>query len=268
MEDIEVANILLELPRLILRPPPSSCTWGCRRKRSVSTSSPPLLPSSAVVGPVENIVSSSPDTPLSFCPSEADEKPLPLPPKKKASSVNILKRKKEQLLEMVEDFTHRNELLKRDIEIKRKLLDQQLAENLELKSKKQKLNQCVLTPESTQISVGQHQQGIPSRVHHQPLTMDRMVEMMSMLPSSKGIPDLNVSAEEAFMDVDIQFDKNVIRLVGEMLVPPSLYFPLIVEKNKGKKCARFLYHPVSKRTNNYRCGRFRITHMERAWTSF
>ncbi|KAK8347248.1 hypothetical protein V6Z11_A06G003900 [Gossypium hirsutum] len=203
MEDIEVANILLELPRLILRPPPSSCTWGCRRKRSVSTSSPPLLPSSAVVGPVENIVSSSPDTPLSFCPSEADEKPLPLPPKKKASSVNILKRKKEQLLEMVEDFTHRNELLKRDIEIKRKLLDQQLAENLELKSKKQKLNQCVLTPESTQISVGQHQQGIPSRVHHQPLTMDRMVEMMSMLPSSKGIPDLNVSAEEAFMDVDI-----------------------------------------------------------------
>ncbi|XP_017614823.1 uncharacterized protein LOC108459937 [Gossypium arboreum] len=104
---------------------------------------------------------------------------------------------------MVEDFTHRNELLKRDIEIKRKLLDQQLAENLELKSKKQKLNQCVLTPESTQISVGQHQQGIPSRVHHQPLTMDRMVEMMSMLPSSKGIPDLNVSAEEAFMDVDI-----------------------------------------------------------------
>ncbi|MBA0838429.1 hypothetical protein Goarm_004242, partial [Gossypium armourianum] len=77
-------------------------------------------------------------TPLSFCPSEADEKPLPLPPKKKASSVNILKRKKEQLLEMVEDFTHRNELLKRDIEMKRKLLDQQLAENLELKSKKQK----------------------------------------------------------------------------------------------------------------------------------
>ncbi|KAB2075920.1 hypothetical protein ES319_A06G003800v1 [Gossypium barbadense] len=178
MEDIEVANILLELPRLILRPTRSSCTWGCRRKRSVSTSSPPLLPSSAVVGPVENIISSSPDTPLSFCPSEADEKPLPLPPKKKASSVNILKRKKEQLLEMVEDFTHRNELLKR-------------------------LNQCVLTPESTQISVGQHQQGIPSRVHHQPLTMDRMVEMMSMLPSSKGIPDLNVSAEEAFMDVDI-----------------------------------------------------------------
>ncbi|MFQ6669953.1 hypothetical protein Gotur_035006 [Gossypium turneri] len=114
MEDTEVANILLELPRLILRPPRSSCTWGCRRKRSVFTPSPPLIPSSAVVGPVENVVSSSPDTPLSFCPSEADEKPLPLPPKKKASSVNILKRqKKEQLLEMVEDFTHRNELLKR-----------------------------------------------------------------------------------------------------------------------------------------------------------
>ncbi|MFQ6669952.1 hypothetical protein Gotur_035007 [Gossypium turneri] len=218
MEDIEVANIMLELPRLMLRPPRFSCTWGCRRKRSVCTSSPPPskqpLPSSTVVGPIEKVLSSSPDTPLSFCPSEADEKPLP--PKKKVSSVNSLKRqKKEQFLEMVEDFTHRNELLKKDIEIKRQLLDRQIAENLELKSKKLKLNQSLLTPEthkslnlgiqSTQMSVGQHhqQQGIPSRVHHQPLMMDQMVQMISLLPSSNSIPDLNVSAEEVFIDLDI-----------------------------------------------------------------
>nr|KJB63520.1 hypothetical protein B456_010G004100 [Gossypium raimondii] len=200
MEDIEVANIMLELPRLMLRPPRFSCTWGCRRKRSVCTSSPPPskqpLPSSTVVGPVEKVLSSSPDTPLSFCPSEADEKPLPLPlpPKKKVSSVNSLKR---------------------DIEIKRQLLDRQIAENLELKSKKLKLNQSLLTPEthkslnlgiqSTQMTVGQHhqQQGIPSRVHHQPLMMDQMVQMISLLPSSNSIPDLNVSAEEAFIDLDI-----------------------------------------------------------------
>ncbi|KAB2023234.1 hypothetical protein ES319_D06G003800v1 [Gossypium barbadense] len=217
MEDIEVANIMLELPRLMLRPPRFSCTWGCRRKRSVCTSSPPPskqpLPSSTVVGPIEKVLPSSPDTPLSFCPSEADEKPLP--PKKKVSSVNSLKRKKEQILEMVEDFTHRNELLKKDIEIKRQLLDRQIAENLELKSKKLKLNQSLLTPEthkslnlgiqSTQMTVGQHhqQQGIPSRVHHQPLMMDQMVQMISLLPSSNSIPDLNVSAEEAFIDLDI-----------------------------------------------------------------
>nr|KJB63517.1 hypothetical protein B456_010G003900 [Gossypium raimondii] len=220
MEDIEVANIMLELPRLILRPPRFSCTWGCRRKRSVSTSSPPPsqqpLSSSAIVGPTEKVLSSSPDTPLSFCPSEPDEKPQPQPPKKK-TSVNTLKRqKKEQILEMVEDFTHRNELLKKDIEIKRQLLDQQIAENLELKSKKQKLNQSLLTPvtnkrldlgvQSAQVSIGQYhhyqQQGIPSRVHHQTLMMDRMVEMISMLPSSNGIPDLNVAAEEAFIDLD------------------------------------------------------------------
>ncbi|TYI75437.1 hypothetical protein E1A91_D06G004300v1 [Gossypium mustelinum] len=175
MEDIEVANIMLELPRLMLRPPRFSCTWGCRRKRSVCTSSPPPskqpLPSSTVVGPIEKVLSSSPDTPLSFCPSEADEKPLPLPlpPKKKVSSVNSLKR----------------------------------------------LNQSLLTPEthkslnlgiqSTQMTVGQHhqQQGIPSRVHHQPLMMDQMVQMISLLPSSNSIPDLNVSAEEAFIDLDI-----------------------------------------------------------------
>ncbi|TYH64711.1 hypothetical protein ES332_D06G005500v1 [Gossypium tomentosum] len=200
MEDIEVANIMLELPRLMLRPPRFSCTWGCRRKRSVCTSSPPPskqpLPSSTVVGPIEKVLSSSPDTPLCFCPSEADEKPLPLPlpPKKKVSSVNSLKR---------------------DIEIKRQLLDRQIAENLELKSKKLKLNQSLLTPEthkslnlgiqSTQMTVGQHhqQQGIPSRVHHQPLMMDQMVQMISLLPSSNSIPDLNVSAEEAFIDLDI-----------------------------------------------------------------
>ncbi|KAG4193656.1 hypothetical protein ERO13_A06G003900v2 [Gossypium hirsutum] len=212
IEDIEVANIMLELPRF-------SCTWGCRRKRSVCTSSPPPskqpLPSSTVVGPIEKVLSSSPDTPLSFCSNEADEKSLPLPPKKKASSVNSLKRKKEQFLETVEDFTHRNEILKKDIEIKRQLLDRQIAENLELKSKKLKLNQSLLTPEthkslnlgiqSTQMSVGQHhqQQGIPSRVHHQPLMMDQMVQMISLLPSSNSIPDLNVSAEEAFIDLDI-----------------------------------------------------------------
>ncbi|KAK8290527.1 hypothetical protein V6Z11_D06G004000 [Gossypium hirsutum] len=175
MEDIEVANIMLELPRLMLCPPRFSCTWGCRRKRSVCTSSPPPskqpLPSSTVVGPIEKVLSSSPDTPLSFCPSEAYEKPLPLPlpPKKKVSSVNSLKR----------------------------------------------LNQSLLTPEthkslnlgiqSTQMTVGQHhqQQGIPSRVHHQPLMMDQMVQMISLLPSSNSIPDLNVSAEEAFIDLDI-----------------------------------------------------------------
>ncbi|KAH1057985.1 hypothetical protein J1N35_036050 [Gossypium stocksii] len=219
MEDIEVAKIMLELPRLMLRPPRFSCTWGCRRKRSVCTSSPPPskqpLPSSTVVGPIEKVLSSSPDTPLSFCPSEADEKPLPLPPKKKVSSVNSLKRKKEQFLEMVVDFTHSNELLKKDIETKRQLLDRQIAENLELQSKKLKLNQSLLTPEthkslnlgiqSTQMSVGQHhqQQGISISVHHQPLMMDRMVQMISLLPSSNSIPDLNVSAEEAFIDLDI-----------------------------------------------------------------
>ncbi|PPS07835.1 hypothetical protein GOBAR_AA12794 [Gossypium barbadense] len=226
MEGIEVANIMLELPRLILRPPRFSCTWGCRRKRSVSTSSPPPsqqpLSSSAIVGPIEKVLSSSPDTPLSFCPNEADEKPQPQPqPPKKKTSVNTLKRKKEQILEMVEDFTHRNELLKKDIEIKRQLLDQQIAENLELKSKKQKLNQSLLTPvtnkrldlgvQSAQVSIGQYhhyqQQGIPSRVHHQTLMMDRMVEMISMLPSSNGIPDLNVAAEEAFIDLDTNLRK-------------------------------------------------------------
>ncbi|XVF63685.1 hypothetical protein PTKIN_Ptkin09bG0106700 [Pterospermum kingtungense] len=156
--EIEVANILLELPYLIFESesrPRFSFAWGVKRKRSTAakeqvaatTSSPALKPLSSsppppslpyqAEAPMEKVLTSSPATPLSFSPSESDEKLLP---SKKKASVNNLKRKKEQLQEMMNDFSRCNELLKRDIEEKKRLLDQQKAENFELKAKKHKLS--------------------------------------------------------------------------------------------------------------------------------
>ncbi|XVE94556.1 hypothetical protein REPUB_Repub02eG0019100 [Reevesia pubescens] len=173
MEEIEVANMILELPYLIYESeslPRFSFTWGVKRKRSAASkqevvfaakslptlklspssqpSPPPSLPSNAVGSthkteePIEKVLTStSPATPLSFSPSESDEKPLP--PKKKAY-VNGFKKKKEQLLETAEDLTRCNESLKKEIENRTRILDQLKTENLELIAKKQKVSQSLL----------------------------------------------------------------------------------------------------------------------------
>ncbi|XWS14458.1 hypothetical protein CRYUN_Cryun35bG0011200 [Craigia yunnanensis] len=97
-EEIEVANIMLELLYLIFESvsrPRFSFTWGATRKRSIaskreeslpalklSTSPSPSLSSKIVVftyeteAPMEKALTSSPASPLSFSPSEPDEKPL------------------------------------------------------------------------------------------------------------------------------------------------------------------------------------------------
>ncbi|GMJ14880.1 hypothetical protein HRI_005157200 [Hibiscus trionum] len=168
MAEIEVANIMLELPQLIFQSefcPRFSFTWGLKRKRSriskegvtvvFAAASPPSLKLSPSPPPppslphifVDNTVGatpiekvtlppSSPVTPLFFSPSESDEKSRP---SKKISRVYTLKRKREQLVGMVADFTNSNEFLKKDIQISGRLLNQLRTENLELKSKKQKV---------------------------------------------------------------------------------------------------------------------------------
>ncbi|XWS25906.1 hypothetical protein CRYUN_Cryun27aG0107500 [Craigia yunnanensis] len=243
-DEIEVASILLELPHLIFESRPRfSFTWGANRKRSTAaekqvaaTSSPalklspspgPSLPSNIVgstyetEAPMEKILTSSPATPLSFSPSESDEKPMP---SGKKVFVNNLNKKKEQLLETTKDFTRRNELLKKDIENEKRFLDQQKAENLELKAKKQKLSQSLrkaeeprletskslnLEKQLTEISMEtdnsttqdyHHQQRTSIRDYQQPFIMDQTVyrsemnmnsqypvgRMISWLPSNTG----------------------------------------------------------------------------------
>ncbi|XWS20947.1 hypothetical protein CRYUN_Cryun30bG0013500 [Craigia yunnanensis] len=247
-DKIEVANILLELPHLIFESesrPRFSFTWSAKRKRStpakkqlsaISSPALKLLPSPApslpsnILGstyeteaPMDKALTSSPASPLSFSQSESAEKPLP---SKKKAYVNSLNKKKEQLLKMMKDFTWRNELLKNNIENKKWFLDQQKAENFELKAKKQKLSQSLRKAEEprlgaskslslnleiqlTQISVEtensisqdyHHQQRISTRVYQQPFIMDQTVyesemnknsqypfgRMISWLPSNNG----------------------------------------------------------------------------------
>ncbi|XWS24490.1 hypothetical protein CRYUN_Cryun28dG0107100 [Craigia yunnanensis] len=244
-EEIEVANIMLELPHLIFESesgPRFSFTWGANKKRStaskqkvadtslpalkLSPSPPPSLRSNIVgstyeaEAPMEKALTSSPATALSFSPSESEEKPLP---SKKKTFVNSLKKKKEELLGMMQDFTRRNELLKKVIEKKRLFLDQQKAENMKLKAKKRKLIQSLPKAEESRLETSKslkceiqlsqismesekttsqdhQQQRISTRVYQQPFIMDQTVSksemnknfqypyarMISWLPSNIG----------------------------------------------------------------------------------
>ncbi|KAL4310781.1 hypothetical protein GQ457_01G024830 [Hibiscus cannabinus] len=128
-EEIMVAAILLELPSLVSQSHSLHRTWGSKGKRSTSQSklvaalkqSPPppppqhqsSPPPSKLAGSTYATLTSSPVTPLSFPPSDSDEKPLP-PPKPKP---------------------HLNNLGK-DIQGKKRFFHQQRYENIELKAKK------------------------------------------------------------------------------------------------------------------------------------
>ncbi|XP_050218653.1 uncharacterized protein LOC126669264 isoform X2 [Mercurialis annua] len=144
-DETEVASILLQLPHLInhrdtLLP---FSSWGVKRKRSVyeslshrrasssSPPSPPPPPAAEKIAVKCEATTTSPDTPLAFCPSESDEKSKRL---KRKSSV---KKTKEELVAIIEDCNQSKELLKKKIEKSQQLHDQLKAENLALKARKQ-----------------------------------------------------------------------------------------------------------------------------------
>ncbi|KAK8648918.1 hypothetical protein V6N13_129660 [Hibiscus sabdariffa] len=217
-EDIMVAAILLELPGLISQSHSLHrfpFTWGSKGKRSTSQSklpalkqspphqsfptlkqSPPLQ-SSPTLGPLEKALTSSPATPFSFPLSEYDEKPCP-PPKRKPH-VNNLRKKKEQLLVIMEDLSRRNELLKQDIQSKKRFLDHQKSENIELKAKKLKIsmetgngyNRQNWTMDQTTPKQGEYPIG--------GMMICWDIRGISKLNDTVGLIDLNLSAEEAIL---------------------------------------------------------------------
>ncbi|KAE8731392.1 hypothetical protein F3Y22_tig00002840pilonHSYRG01215 [Hibiscus syriacus] len=198
-DDIFVASIMLELPHLTFQSELRrrfGFTWGSKKTRSNSYSQskfsaaslpttkpspPPPLPSRVVgstyetVGPLEKTLISSPATPLSFSPSEPDEKSPP-PPKRKPLVNN----------------------LKKDRENKKRLYDQLKSENMELKAKKQKV--------SPETGSGQnfHQQPLVKSWEHPIGGMMRWVasdiggiSKLNDKVGPLGLIDLNVPAEEA-----------------------------------------------------------------------
>ncbi|KAL7261765.1 hypothetical protein ACSBR1_000221 [Camellia fascicularis] len=148
-DEKEVAEILLNLPNLIFKSESRlrfASGWGVKRRRSAIDSNPPPLPRLRPSSPHLHretdterrpkkikTEASSPSTPLSFSPSESDDKSNHS--RKKLSK----KRKKEEWLEITERLIQRRELLRGEIETVKSYYNKLKTLNLELKAKKQKL---------------------------------------------------------------------------------------------------------------------------------
>ncbi|KAI4336776.1 hypothetical protein L6164_015258 [Bauhinia variegata] len=165
-DEIEVAEILVHLPNLILesesrRQFPFS--WGFKKRRSAIDVSPVPAPSlrglrlsaspapspsplhratCGFVGPscdtqappLVKPEATSPATPLSFSPSESDEKPILL---KRRTPLN---RKREEYLKIIHELTERRDLLRAEVENVKRYYDELKIFNLKLKARKKELN--------------------------------------------------------------------------------------------------------------------------------
>ncbi|KAL7086027.1 hypothetical protein ACP275_14G313700 [Erythranthe tilingii] len=238
-DEITVAQILLDLNFLFsLTESLSNFNWTCRRRRSSYDAAPPLRRGPSSPSPslrktddggiderrplvqTEEFVkekekksgaartTASPDTPLSFSPSETDEL------SKHSSKKNSKKRPREDYIEIIQGLTQRKDLLRGEIENVKKYYDKLKAYNSELKSMKQKVLNTYPTKQDLQMSVGVGMNPGTElahryRIHQQPLIEDPTVHMFqhsvgpitSQLlyphPGPHGF-DLNIPADEAF----------------------------------------------------------------------
>ncbi|KAA8528752.1 hypothetical protein F0562_036107 [Nyssa sinensis] len=247
-DDIEVADILLNLPYLISESESRrrfQITWGSKGRRSAlyGNQSPllrlPLRPSSSPFLqrtcqveietdteriPKVKVESTSPATPLSFSPSESDDKP------KHSHNKSSKKRTREELLKTIDELTRRRELLSGEVGTVRSYCDKLKAFNLVLKAKKQELSSYHKKERKSHSEIikssnlgieNQEDCQFPFMLHHQPFIVDQTVDgsqvcgkfqypygqMSILLSSSLGevshmaplvIPDLNAPAEETF----------------------------------------------------------------------
>ncbi|XP_031125325.1 uncharacterized protein LOC116027731 [Ipomoea triloba] len=232
-EEIEVANILLDLRKLIrqsdfrVKLRGLSLSWGCKRRRSKinrsAAVSPP--PTTAAVKsrspspppPPKDSRSEpeipaglrfktevlSPATPLSFSPSESDEKPVI------SSRKHSKKRTREEWMKNVDELTQCKEVLIGQLENVRAYYNNQLAYNLKLKAMRQEIlstSQKVEEPSGPDTRAGQ---GYPQ--YESPIIIDQLGQRyqyqglvsaqngMGYLLGPIGIPDLNVSVEETLV---------------------------------------------------------------------
>ncbi|KAL9395527.1 hypothetical protein Peur_009780 [Populus x canadensis] len=225
-DEIEVAEILSSFPRLIAMSKYSSWlsyTWGGKRRRSaeanlgprpavqspptsVSPSPPPIL--SGSVGPaittnttriaaseperpiiVKVEPATSPATPLSFFPSESDERP------KRSNRKVSTKKRREDLLKIKSQLTKRNELLTGEIQMVTRHHDQLKASNSWWKARKQELTMGVIKREDQlnllRMDLGQETVKSPDHV------VDDQADL------SLRMPGITVYQQQPFM-----LDKN------------------------------------------------------------
>ncbi|XP_009608200.1 uncharacterized protein [Nicotiana tomentosiformis] len=161
-DEIQVANILLDLPNLFTqKQSPShlsySFSWGTKKRRSNrnGTDFSSRVNSSSIQGSSNEIETTkikaevtSPATPLSFSPSESDDK-------SKHSSRKILKRKtREELMDMINQLSQCRESLKGEVENVRNFYNSQKAYNLKLKAMKEQVTR-MLNIQGPGVNLGQ-----------------------------------------------------------------------------------------------------------------
>ncbi|KAL3845323.1 hypothetical protein ACJIZ3_002726 [Penstemon smallii] len=243
-DELFVAQILLDLKDTW-----APFKWGCTRKRSAlldegapsSSRAPSPLSvsvqdeiqekmnqvivkedrkdgSAAVAGLASaSATTASPDTPLSFVPSESDE----------FYRRSSKKRSREYYVDMIEKLTKRRDCLRGEIENVKKYHNKLKVYNSELKAVKQEVLKSFPRKEETQketnrvmnheMELAQHY-GIKMVQHHQPSISDQTVQNFQysfspitaqLYPPNNGfgsvnhvgpigIPDLNLSLEENF----------------------------------------------------------------------
>lgn len=146
--ELEVSEILLNLPYLFTNCLTNfrfSLSWGSKRRRSVLDHPPsPVKP---ITKPPE---ATSPDTPLSFCPSECEAKS-----KQSTTKKTSVKRTREELLRVIEDRKENQQTLMQEIGKVKLHLQKLQDENSELKAKKHKLNHSTveMRRENAQLEV-------------------------------------------------------------------------------------------------------------------
>ncbi|KAK4276506.1 hypothetical protein QN277_014647 [Acacia crassicarpa] len=259
-QEILVSEILAQMPQLVFEcevrsslPP----AWGCRRRRSAihlpyspshplrlrlrlsKTPSPPhpatkdgvALTSDTDTLPVVK-AKASPATPLSFSPSESDEKPVVL--KKKQSR----KRKRDDFLRTIEELTKSKQLLQGEIDNVKRYQDDLKAFNLKLKARlgelsvgHQKENPSMnmglqrvdAWVNSSSMAENQDPDQCHQHVRRSVCQMGESCQTTTSLPSTSGsgmvananmgpfgIPDLNASPDDSIpVDSSQPFDLSI-----------------------------------------------------------
>ncbi|XP_049363020.1 uncharacterized protein LOC125827736 [Solanum verrucosum] len=227
-DEIEVVEILLDLENLVRERQYCSVIWGSKKRRSNrridSSSSPVVNSSSSIQGSSkidENEIEpkikaevTSPATPLSFSPSESDEK------SKHSSRKNYKRKTREELVDKIKQLSQCRESLTGEVENVRNYYNNQKAYNLKLKAMKEEVTRMV-NFQGGGVNLGQlySNPGIePNR--QQPFIMDQVASRSEAFhrfqyplgqlqqaqhlysnglgPGPMGLPDLNVTVDEAF----------------------------------------------------------------------
>ncbi|XP_021769178.1 uncharacterized protein LOC110733434 [Chenopodium quinoa] len=200
-DEIEVANVLLDLPYLITNTLPSyrfPYDWGSKKRRSALVFPPSYSPPrcrrkvSAQLPPPVKAEASSPNTPLSFSPSESDSKSvIDLDfKKKKHPPLNL---RKKELEDSVKEKMVTQQRLKESVDKVREYRNSLMVENSILKARKHELVMPACTT-TTRMEQQQHQQitttAVNDRVHAIPSTSSEYHHQPPLIPSYDQRPPL------------------------------------------------------------------------------